>query len=151
MRWENYPIFRHPSDVVQDGARLQWWSFQELGPQFQHGARQAQHWRWDQKMEKTPSVPWINWINLNLSGLLGFDDLVLVHLFTVWDPWNVSSFFKTFLFPYISIATICYLNFDKAAARAFHQGSVRHTRGLSSWPALDNALWRFCLEPDVPW
>ena len=34
---------------------------------------------------------------LNLSGLFGFDDLVLV------DPWNVSSFFKTFLFHPISI------------------------------------------------
>lgn len=138
------PHFQTP---IRCGARLQWWSFQELGPQFQHGARQAQHWRWDQKMEKN-TVSSMD--KLNLSGLLGFD-LVLVHLFTVWDPWNVSSFFKTFLFPYISIATICYLNFDKAAARAFHQGSVRHTRGLSSWPALDNALWRFCLEPDVPW
>ena len=146
MRWENYPIFRHPSDVVQgcnDGP------FKNLDHNSSMALARLNIGDGIKKMEKKHRP--VSMDKLNLSGLLGFDDLVLVHLFTVWDPWNVSSFFKTFLFPYISIATICYLNFDKAAARAFHQGSVRHTRGLSSWPALDNALWRFCLEPDVPW
>ena len=50
---------------------------------------------------------------------------------------------------YPAMATIGHLNFDQAAARAIHQGSVRNTRGLSSWPGTyTSQLWPWSDEND---